>query len=127
MAAPSGAHRRDGDVAIAAVGRESGETIRWEKGALTRGGEVTSFTVRGLEVGASGFDDLVVVGEVYDLDRPERLAGTYERVLADVARAEDSPTTVLGNEHGVLLVLRSADGESSVGPAPEGMVVELVP
>jgi hypothetical protein len=125
--APSGAHRRDGDVSIAAVARESGQLIRWEKGSLTSGGSVTSFTVRGLDVGASGFDDLVIVGEVYDLDRPEALAGTYERVLADVARPEESPTTVLGNEHGVLLVLRSADGESPVGPGPEGMVVELAP
>jgi hypothetical protein len=121
----SGAHRRDGAVAIAATSRESGETVHWEKGALTRGAEVTAFTVRGLEVGASGFEDLVVVGDVYDLDRPEQFAGTYERVVAEIAPADDSPATLLGNEHGVLLLLRSADGESAVGPGPEGVVVEL--
>ena len=120
-----GSHRASGQLAITASGRESGESIRWEKGAVTHGGKVTSFTVKGLDVGAAGFEQLVVVGEVYDLDRPEDLAGTYRRVLADVRRADDPHGTLLGNEHGVLLMLRSPEEGVAVAPGPDGMVVEL--
>jgi len=41
-----GSHRASGQLAITASGRESGESIRWEKGAVTHGGKVTSFTVK---------------------------------------------------------------------------------
>jgi hypothetical protein len=126
--APSpGAHRLDGRLAIAASRSQSGETLRWENGTVTyeRGGSVR-FAISGLDFGASGFEGLVVQGEVYDLDRDRDLAGTYQRVLADLGDAIAPGDALLGNEHGVLLVLRSADGESPVGPAAEGLVVELV-
>jgi hypothetical protein len=123
----AGRHSRSGELAIAAEPRESGEAIRWQTGALTRGGAVTAFNLKGLEVGASGFEGLVVVGEVYDLDRPEDFAGTYQRVLATVADADAPRGTLVGNEHGVLLMLRSADGEAMVGPGPDGILIEPAP
>ena len=120
-----GTHRPAGQLAITASDRESGEAIRWDKGALTQAGKATAFTVKGLDVGASGFERLVVVGDVYDLDRPEDLAGTYRRVLAEVPRMEEEHGTLVGNEHGVLLMLRSPEEGVAVAPGPDGMVLEL--
>ena len=120
----SASHRRDGDFVAAAGPREAGEAIRWETAVLNPGGAATSFQVKGLEVGASGFDGIVVVGEVYDLDRPEDFAGTYQRVLAPVASEKEDHGTLVGNEHGVLLLLRSADGDAMVGPGSDGIVIE---
>lgn len=123
----SGAHRLAGSFAVSAPERPAGESLVWARGAVVHDGKQIPFTVDGLEVGSAGFSGVVVVGEVYDLDRPEQLAGTYERVVAAVDLGEEPGGALLGNEHGVLLVLRALDADTPVGPAPDGMVVKLAP
>jgi hypothetical protein len=122
---PPGSHRLDGRFAITARDRASGESLHWEQGAVTRDGGVIAVTVEGLEVGTPGFEGLAVVGEVYDLPDAGALAGTYQRVVADVPGSADPGAALLGNEHGVLLLLHSADGEAPLGPAPEGLIVKV--
>jgi hypothetical protein len=123
---PPGAHRRDASFAVTARERAAGESMTWEKGAVTRDGDVIAVTVDGLEVGTAGFDGLVVVGEVYDLSDAAAVAGTYQRIVADVPGSADPGAALLGNENGVLLLLRTADGEDPIGPAPEGLIVQVV-
>jgi hypothetical protein len=122
---PPGSHRLDGRFTITARDRAAGESMQWEQGAVTRDGGVIAVTVEGLEVGTPGFEKLVVVGEVYDLPDAGALTGTYQRVVADVPGSADPGAALLGNEHGVLLLLRSADDEAPLGPAPEGLIVKV--
>jgi hypothetical protein len=121
----AGPHRLDGTLQVTAAAQGAGESLRWEGGAVSAAGRPIALSVEGLEAGTSGFSGLVVVGEVYDLERPEDLAGTYERVVADVDLGEEPGAALLGNEHGVLLVLRARDDEIPLGPARTGVVIQL--
>lgn len=125
-AIPPGAHRLDARFAVTARERASGETMHWEQGAVTRDGATIPVIVEGLEVGTAGFDGLVIVGEVYDLPDPGSVAGTYQRVVADVPGSADPNAALVANEHGVLLLLRNTGDEAPLGPAPEGLVVKVV-
>lgn len=120
-----GRHRLDGSLAVAATSRAPGEALIWQRGAVSRGDTQIPFTVDGLEVAVGGFSGLVVVGEVYNLHRPEDLAGTYERALADLDPGDEPGSVILGNEHGVLLVLRVLGNDAPIGPARSGMVMQL--
>ena len=85
----------------------AGLGISWGKGTLTYEGTDHAFSVRGLSLGDIGASVSDGLGEVYNLEDLADFEGTYIALEAAGAAGIGASTTLMRNEHGVEISLRS--------------------
>ena len=96
------------------------------KGTLHYKGEDYPFKVGGLKAGIAFTASYVsLAGEVYNLTKPEDLAGTYVAAEGGVAVAGGIKGIVLQNEKGVRLNLHGTQAGVDLSIAVKGMVIAM--
>ena len=85
----------------------AGLGISWGKGTLTYEGADHAFSVRGVSLGDVGASLSEGLGEVYNLEDLADFEGTYVALEAAGAAGIGVSKTLMRNEHGVEISLRS--------------------
>ncbi len=103
----------------------AGVGVSWGDGKLTFKGKEYRFKVDGLSVGAVGFSKISAVGDVYSLNSPSDLAGTYVAVGGGIALAGGVAGLTMKNQKGVLINLRSVQQGVELNLGPQGFVISM--
>lgn len=110
---------------LASTSVAAGIGISWGEGTLSYEGTQHAFSVRGvslLDVGASVADGL---GEVYNLENLSDFEGSYVAIEAAGAVGVGASTTVMRNENGVEIALRSELQGVEVALATRGFSIRF--
>jgi hypothetical protein len=114
-----------GKVWIESMSIAAGVGVSWGDGKLTFKGKEYRFKVDGLSVGAVGISKISAVGDVYNLNSPADLAGTYAAVGGGIALAGGVAGLTMKNQKGVLINLRSVQQGVELDLGPQGFVVKM--
>ena len=95
-------------------------------GTLTYQGKRYPLTIGGVSLGATiGASSADLVGEVYNLNNPADIAGTYSAASASVAIAGGGMTASLKNSRGVVLKIRGKQIGLELSLDVSGLSIEL--
>ncbi len=95
-------------------------------GTLTYHGKKYPFKISGVSLGANvGVSKLAAVGEVYDLKELSKFAGTFTKLEGSVTLGGGMGGTVLKNENGVIMHLKSTSEGIQFNLSASGVTVKL--
>ena len=102
------------------IGGETGS------GQLTFDGKKYPFKLSGISLGANvGISKLAASGEVYDLTDLSKFPGTYSKLEGSITLGGGVGGTILRNEHGVIMRLRSTSEGLQLNLSASGVKVKL--
>jgi hypothetical protein len=102
-----------------------GVGFTWGSGTLKVKGQEHHFSIKGLSIVDVGVTKLSVVGEVYHLDKLESFNGTYVAASAGAVIAGGAEFTVMKNQNGVFIKMKSTQKGLKLKLAPEGVTLTL--
>ena len=114
-----------GKVWMESMSIAAGVGVSWGDGKLTFKGKDYRFKVDGLSVAAVGISKISAVGDVYSLNNPADLAGTYVAVGGGIALAGGVAGLTMKNQKGVLINLRSVQQGVELNLGPQGFVISM--
>ena len=95
-------------------------------GVLTYKGKTYPFKVSGFSLGANiGASKLAAAGEVYDLADVSKFAGTFTKLESSITLGGGVGGTVLKNENGVIMRLKSTSEGLQLNLSASGVTVKL--
>lgn len=95
-------------------------------GVLTYHGKKYPFKISGISLGANvGVSKLAAVGEVYDLSDLSKFSGTFTKLEGSVTLGGGMGGTVLKNENGVIMHLKSTSEGIQFNLSASGVNVKL--
>ena len=95
-------------------------------GVLTYQGKKHPFKISGISLGANiGVSKLSAVGEVYDLNDLSKFSGTFTKLEGSVTLGGGVGGTVLKNENGVIMHLKSTSEGIQFNLSASGVTVKL--
>lgn len=95
-------------------------------GVLTYHGKKYPFKISGISLGANvGVSKLAAVGEVYDLSDLSKFSGTFTKLEGSVTLGGGMGGTVLKNENGVIMHLKSTSEGIQFNLSASGVTVKL--
>ena len=95
-------------------------------GVLTYQGKKYPFKISGISVGANvGVSKISAVGEVYDLPTLSKFSGTFTKLEGSVTLGGGMGGTVLKNENGVIMHLKSTSEGIQFNLSASGVTVKL--
>lgn len=95
-------------------------------GVLTYQGKKHPFKISGISLGANiGVSKLSAVGEVYDLNDLSKFSGTFTKLEGSVTLGGGMGGTVLKNENGVIMHLKSTSEGIQFNLSASGVTVKL--
>jgi len=95
-------------------------------GVLHYKGKTHKFKIGGISVGANlGISKVAASGEVYDLTDLSKFAGTYAKLDGNATIGGGVGGTVLKNEHGVIMKLKSTQEGLQFNLSANGVQVKL--
>jgi len=114
-----------GQVWMESMSIAAGIGVSWGDGKLTYKGKDYRFKVDGLSVAAVGISKISAVGDVYSLNNPSDLAGTYLAVGGGIALAGGVAGLTMKNQKGVLINLRSVQQGVELNLGPQGFSISM--
>jgi len=101
--------------------------IRWGGGELKlNNGEVHKFKLAGGKLLETGVSEVVLTGEVYNLDKLSDFTGTYYGSSAQISLGKSAGEVVVNNDHCVVLKAKAkGEGLQLSAPGPEGFEIDL--
>jgi hypothetical protein len=124
-AAPSLAQDRSADLTFSGRSVAAGVGYTWGNGTLHFKGSNHRFAVSGLSVVDVGIAHIEAAGDVYNLKRVQDFPGNYVAADAGATVAGGAELTVLENQNGVRIYLRSITQGAKLSLAAEGVAVTL--
>ena len=115
-----------GTVEIKSTSVGAGLGINWGQGTLTKDGMNYAFKLNGLKALAVGVGSVHATGNVYHLEDPEKLAGTYRAYEGSIAVIGGVGGVNMRNEHGVVMRLSSKTWGLDFQQAGGKVTVELL-
>ena len=103
----------------------AGIGFSWGKGTLTYAGKAYPVKVEGLSVGEVGVTRATAVGTVSNLKKLSDFSGTYAAVGAGATAAGGAGVTVMRNENGVVIELKSTAQGASLKVGVDGVRLAL--
>lgn len=97
----------------------------WGNGWMIFKGQQYPISVQGLSVGAVGISKVNAVGNVYNLNNPSDLAGTYVGVSGGIAIAGGVKGTTVRNGNGVVIDLTATQEGVSFNLGGEGFTISM--
>jgi len=98
----------------------------WGKGTLTYQGKKHAVKVEGLSVGEVGVTRATGLGSVYNLKKLADFDGNYVAGGAEATVAGGAGVTVMKNQNGVVIELKSTTQGASLKLAAEGIKLSVV-
>ena len=114
-----------GTVRLEATAVAAGVGVSWGDGNLKFKGKEYPFKVSGLGIATVGISRVSAVGEVYNLNNPADLAGTYAAVAAGLALGGGAEGLTMKNQKGVVINLRAVQQGINFTLGPQGFIIEM--
>jgi hypothetical protein len=114
-----------GTVEIASTSVAAGVGVVWGDGTLHYRDTNYVFSIQGLSVADVGISTITTTGEVFDLNRPEDLAGNYVAGAAGIALAGGADDVIMKNDHGVVLRLHGMEKGVRFQLGAQGVSIKL--
>jgi hypothetical protein len=115
----------DGTVSIKETSAAAGVGATWGSGTLTYKGKTYPFRVRGLQAGDVGVATIEATGDVYHLKSLSDFDGTYAAVGAAAAAGPGAGASIMRNDRGVVVELRSKREGAQLKAGVDGLRMEL--
>jgi hypothetical protein len=103
----------------------AGIGFTWGKGQLSFKGKTYPVKVEGLSVGEVGITRANARGSVYNLRKLEDFSGNYVSGAAEATVGGGAGATVMKNQNGVVIELKSTTQGANIKLGPEGMRLSL--
>ena len=97
----------------------------WGKGQLSYKGKIYPIKVDGLSVGEVGITRATARGSVFNLRKLEDFSGTYVSGSAEATAGGGAGATVMKNQNGVVIELKSTTQGANLKLGPEGLRLSL--
>ena len=97
----------------------------WGKGRLSYKGKTYAIKVDGLSVGEVGITRATARGSVFNLSKLEDFSGTYVSGAAEATVGGGAGATVMKNQNGVVIELKSTTQGANLKLGPEGLRLSL--
>jgi len=114
-----------GTVEISSTSVAAGVGVVWGDGTLHYRNADYVFSIQGLSVADVGISSITTTGEVFDLNRPEDLAGNYVAGAAGIALAGGANDVIMKNDHGVVLRLHGMEKGVRFQLGAQGVSIKL--
>jgi hypothetical protein len=125
LAGLAAAASQQGTVRLTEGSVAAGIGFSWGKGTLTYAGKAYPVKVEGLSVGEVGVTRATAVGTVSNLKKLSDFSGTYAAVGAGATAAGGAGVTVMRNENGVVIELKSTAQGASLKVGVDGVRLAL--
>jgi hypothetical protein len=125
LAGLAAAANQQGTVRLTEGSVAAGIGFSWGKGTLTYAGKAYPLKVEGLSVGEVGVTRATAVGTVSNLKKLSDFSGTYAAVGAGATAAGGAGVTVMRNENGVVIELKSTAQGASLKVGVDGVRLAL--
>src|SRR5512135_3004731 len=96
-----------GNITFESTSIAAGVGINWGNGTFTFQGKKYPVKVQGLSLASVGIAKVTAVGDVYNLTKPEDVAGTYVAFTGGIAIAGGPKGIMARNQNGVVLDIRA--------------------
>ena len=103
----------------------AGVGYTWGKGQLSYKGKTYPIKVDGLSVGEVGITRATARGSVFNLRKLEDFSGTYVSGAAEATVGGGAGATVMKNQNGVVIELKSTTQGANLKLGPEGLRLSL--
>jgi hypothetical protein len=103
----------------------AGVGYTWGKGQLSYKGKTYPIKVDGLSVGEVGITRATARGSVFNLRKFEDFSGTYVSGAAEATVGGGAGATVMKNQNGVVIELKSTTQGANLKLGPEGLRLGL--
>jgi len=103
----------------------AGIGFSWGRGTLTYAGKTYPVKVEGLSVGEVGVTRATAKGDVSNLTKLEDFPGNYVAVGAEATAAGGAGVTVMRNQNGVVVEMKSTTQGASLKLGAEGIRLSL--
>ncbi len=103
----------------------AGIGFTWGKGQLSYKGKTYPIKVDGLSVGEVGITRATARGSVFNLRKLEDFSGTYVSGAAEATVGGGAGATVMRNQNGVVIELKSMTQGANLKLGPEGLRLSL--
>jgi hypothetical protein len=117
--------KASGTVEISSTSVAAGVGVVWGDGTLHYRNANYVFSIQGLSVADVGISTITTTGEVFDLNRPEDLAGNYVAGAAGIALAGGADDVIMKNDHGVVLRLHGMEKGVRFQLGAQGVSIKL--
>ena len=97
----------------------------WGNGSMIFQGQQYPISIQGLSVAAVGISKVNAVGQVYNLNKPSDLAGTYVGVSGGIALAGGVQGTAVRNGKGVVIDLTATQKGVSFNLGADGFTISM--
>jgi hypothetical protein len=114
-----------GSISFETTSIAAGLGASWGNGWMIFQGQQYPISVQGLSVGAVGISKVNAVGNVYNLNNPSDLAGTYVGVSGGIAIAGGVKGTTVQNGNGVVIDLTATQAGVSFNLGAEGFTISM--
>jgi len=115
----------DGTIELSGGSVAVGIGYSWGSGHLVFQGKSYPLKVTGLSVANVGASDYTASGSVFNLKRPEDIAGNFAAAAAGATVAGGASATILKNEKGVTIQMTATRTGLQFTLAAEGMKIAL--
>jgi len=99
--------------------------VSWGDGTLEYAGKKHPFTVKGLSIVDLGVAKVTATGEVFNLKKLSDFEGNYAAGEASAALGGGAGITVMKNQHGVVMRLKSTEQGVQLTLAGQGVEVKM--
>ena len=103
----------------------AGVGYSWGKGQLSYKGKTYPIKVDGLSVGEVGITRATARGSVFNLRKLEDFSGTYVSGAAEATVGGGAGATMMKNQNGVVIELKSTTQGANLKLGPEGLRLSL--
>jgi len=120
-----GAQGEDATLTLSDGSVAAGIGFSWGRGTLTYAGKTYPVKVEGLSVGEVGVTRATAKGDVSNLTKLEDFPGNYVAVGAEATAAGGAGLTVMRNQNGVVVEMKSTTQGASLKLGAEGIRLSL--
>jgi hypothetical protein len=114
-----------GTIRLEATAIAAGVGFSWGKGTLTFQGKDYPISVEGLDVAAVGISKVSANGDVFNLNSPNDIVGTYVAGGAGIAIVGGAKGQLARNEKGVVIDLVAAQKGVALNLGPSGFTIKM--
>ena len=125
LAGLAGAQGKNATLTLSDGSVAAGIGFSWGRGTLTYAGKTYPVKVEGLSVGEVGVTRATAKGDVSNLTKLEDFPGNYVAVGAEATAAGGAGLTVMRNQNGVVVEMKSTTQGASLKLGAEGIRLSL--
>jgi hypothetical protein len=114
-----------GSISFETTSIAAGIGVSWGNGTFAFQGKQYPIDIKGLGIGAVGISKVNAIGDVYNLNQPTDVAGTYMGISGGIAVAGGVKGILARNDKGVVIDLRATQQGVSLNLGTDGFTITI--